>query len=250
MLVQCDLAQAELRCMAALSDDQWMLAALQENQGDFFDTHMMPVCFPQVDPNLLKADPVLKKELRTKVKTIQYGLAFGRQAYAISVELGISPAEAQTIIDNYLLAAPQFAQWRLDVMEAAINPAKRDLLISPFGRKFQSEIITHKNQGNVQREALSFLPQATASDICLVTAIRVHPQIKAMGCHIVALVHDAIIVDVPHKFDPNKQQNEVLAHKVGLLIQSEFRRTGEMVFGNKVPLLSEFSIGRSWGDLL
>lgn len=248
MLVQVDLSQAELRVMAALSDDQWMLAALQEGQGDFFDIHMMPVCFPNADQARLVGDPVYKKELRTQVKTVQYGLAFGRQAKAISVELGLSVTEAQAIIDNYLHKAASFATWREDVKHAAVTENMRDMLITPFGRKFQSEIVTHKNEWKIQNEALSFLPQSTASDICLVTAIRVHPQIKAWGAHIVNVVHDAIIVEIP------ENDGHTIAYQkaqwIGDLIQSEFRRTGEMVFGNKVPFLSEYSIGRSWGDLL
>lgn len=237
MLVQVDLSQAELRVMAALSGDKWMLAALKEGQGDFFDMHMMPICFPGVVPK----DAVEKKELRTTVKTIQYGLAFGREARAIALELGIKVYEAQAIIDNYLAGAPEFAQWRIDVKAAATDPAKRDFLTSPFGRKFQSEVITHRNKNNVEREALSFLPQSTASDICLATAIRVHPTIKRMGGHIVALVHDAIIVEVP---------TVELGEQIGQFIQREFRITGEAVFGDIVPFLSEYSVARSWGELV
>jgi DNA polymerase I - 3''-5'' exonuclease and polymerase domains len=238
-LVQADLSQAELRVMAALSGDKWMLNALQEGQGDFFDSHMMPICFPQVD--LLGLSPVDHKEFRTKVKTVQYGLAFGRQAMAIGIELGISVHEAQDIIDNYLNTAQEFALWREDVMAAATDESKRDFLVSPFGRRFQSEVITKKNKSNVEREALSFLPQSTASDICLTTAIRVHPVIKSeYNSHIVSLVHDAILVECP---------NPVVANEVGKMIQKEFRKTGEMVFGDLVPFLSAYDVGDSWGAL-
>ena len=236
-LVQCDLSQAELRVMAALSGDTWMLAALQEGAGDFFDTHMMPVCFPGVVPT----DAVHKKELRTAVKAVQYGLAFDRGAKAIGVALKMPPAQAQGIISNYLGQAPEFAQWREDIRYAATHPDARDILVSPFGRRFQSEVITKKNEKNIEREAMAFLPQATASDICLVTAVRVHNEIKARGSHIVALVHDAILVECP---------TPVVATEIGFMIQSEFRKTGEMIFGDLVPFLSEFSIGDSWGDLV
>ena len=239
-LVQADLSQAELRVMALLSGDTWMINALQEGQGDFFDTHMMPVCFPNEDLAVLATLPVKKKELRTQVKTVQYGLAFGRQAYAIGVELGIDVRDAQKIIDNYLATAPQFAQWREDVMEAAVNPEQRDLLVNPFGRRFQSEVVTGKNLKNIQREALSFLPQSTASDICLSTAIRIHPWIKERGAHIVALIHDAIVVEAP---------NDYSADTIGKYIQKEFRLTGEMVFGTAVPFLSEYALGDNWGEL-
>lgn len=241
MLVQTDLSQAELRVMAALSGDKWMLNALQEGAGDYFDTYMMPICFPQYTAAEMAADPVLKKELRTQIKTVVYGLAFGREANAIAVELGISPYDARNIIDNYMAAAPEFAQWRKDVQDAAVNPNTRALLTNPFGRKFQSEVITHRNMNNIKREALSFLPQSTASDICLATAIRIHSVIKSMDSHIVALVHDAILVQAP---------DGKTAEAIGELTQREFRATGEMVFGTAVPFLSEFSVDTSWGKLV
>lgn len=244
-LINCDLSQAELRVMALLSQDEWMMGALQEGQGDFFDSHMMPVCFPHIVDRYgsieeyKEQDPIAHKEDRTKVKGIQYGLAFGRQAPAIARALGITLREAENILRNYLGTAYGFAQWRQDVMEAARNPAKRDLLINPFGRTFQSEIITTKNVNNVEREALSFLPQSTSSDICLATGIRINGTLKDMGYHIFNIVHDALMIEGP----------EDGADLVGQFVARELRRTGQMVFGDQVPFLSDYSVGESWADL-
>lgn len=246
MLVQVDLSQAELRVMAVLSGDPWMIAALQEDQGDFFDEHMMPVCFPGTTADIL-SDPVMKKELRVKVKTVQYGLAFGRKAGAIATELGLPRSQAQKIIDNYLARASKFSSWRAAVEVAAVTPELRDMLVTPFGRVYQSEIVTAKNEWKIKNEALSFLPQSTASDICLSTAIRIHETIKEMGGHIVCLVHDAIIVEVIHESSTKEQ---LIAHQIGQYIQQEFRETGRLIFGDVVPFLSEYSIGDSWADLL
>lgn len=245
IIINCDLSQAELRVMALLSGDEWMIAALQEDQGDFFDTHMMPVCFPDIIGEFgtveeyKRRHPEHHKEDRTKVKGIQYGLAFGRQSPAIGKALGLTRAEAQKIITNYLDTAHGFAQWRKDVQEAAINPSKRDLLINPFGRKFQAEIITTKNFEAVQREALSFLPQSTSSDICLATGIRINGTLASAGYRIFNIVHDALMIEGP----------EEGAENVGAYVAAELRETGRLVFGDRVPFLSDFSMGRSWADL-
>lgn len=231
--------------MALLSNDKWMIDALQEGVGDFFNTFMMPAAFPWIEKTYGSVDayaeefPELHKEDRTKVKAVQYGLAFGRQAYAIGKSLGMPTDEAQAIIDNYLSTAVGFAGWREDVMEAAITPSKRDLLINPFGRKFQSEIITNKNKDKVQREALSFLPQSTSSDICLSTGIRINKQLQSNGYHIFNIVHDALMIEGP----------EEDADVVGQWVASELRATGRMVFGDTVPFLSDYSKGKSWADL-
>jgi hypothetical protein len=82
-------------------------------------------------------------------------------------------------------------------MEAAVVPSKRDLLVNPFGRRFQSEIVTTKNANKVQREALSFLPQSTSSDIAIATAIRINGDLNDAGYHIFNMVHDAIMIEGP-----------------------------------------------------
>lgn len=236
-LLQVDYSQAELRVMAGLSNDPWMLNALQEGQPDFFEEFMLPVCFPGVDR--AQWDKQETKDNRAKVKAVQYGLAFDRGSRAIAKSLSLPVQEAQDIIDNYLRTASNFAQWRVDIKAAAIVPSKRDMLVTPMGRRFQSEIITPQNRAKIQREALSFLPQACASDMCLITAIRIHEAVKQTGSHIVALVHDAILIECP---------DDTTATMLGKYVSREMRLTGEGYF-TTVPFLSEWSIGRAWGDL-
>lgn len=245
MLLNTDLSQAELRVMAILSGDPWMQKALQETSGDFFDNHLMPVAFPQRVAHFgdvyrwKEEQPVEHKESRTKVKAVVYGLSFGRQANAIGKAIGMPTWEAQNIIDNYLGTAVLLNEWRERVQYSAVTPNDRDFLINPFGRKFQSEIITTRNYRNIQREALSFLPQSTSSDILLATAIRVNPQIEAVGCKLINLVHDAMMIE---------GDSEALL-LLGPYLQQELRKTGAAVLGNTVPFLSEWSMGKSWADL-
>lgn len=246
VLINTDLSQAELRCMAIFSGDEWMQAALQEGEGDFFSYHMLPACYPKLFPKgvddvlaFQKSHPVDFKEARTNVKGVQYGLAFGRQAAAIGKALGMSARGAQEIIDNYFRTATGFAQWREDVMEAAVNPSKRDLLVNPFGRRFHSEMVTPKNAPNVQREALSFLPQSTSSDICLTTAILIDLELEAQGYKIFNTVHDALMILGPRDG----------AERIGAYVGEKFRAVGASIMGDAVPFLSDFSIGNSWADL-
>lgn len=244
-LINVDLSQAELRVMAILSGDKWMQKALAEGAGDFFDNHLMPVAFPD---KLAKYGDVFRwkdhdandhKECRTQVKGVVYGLSFGRQAPAIGRELKMPGWKAQNIIDNFLGKAYDLDKWREQVQEAARVPSKREFLTNPFGRKFQSEIVTTKNFHNIQREALAFLPQSTSSDIMLSTVIRINPAIKEFGYKTINLVHDAVMIE----------GDEEHAELVASFVMKELRRTGEAVLGDSVPFLSDWSHGKSWADL-
>lgn len=246
VLINVDLSQAELRVMAIMSGDQWMINALQEDGGDFFDNHFMPVAFPEKVSHWggvdiwKKNDPVGHKECRVQVKSVMYGLAFGRGAYAIGVEIGQSTAVAQSIIDRLFENAPDFHAWRQLVSDAAIDQSKRDVLVNPFGRRYQREVITSRAQEKaVIREALSFLPQSTSSDICLATAIRINARLNEMGYHIFNVVHDAIMIEGPEEY----------ADLIGKFVGRELRETGRMIMGDAVPFLSDYSIGQHWGEL-
>ena len=244
-LINVDLSQAELRVMAIMSNDSWMINALQEGAGDYFDYHLMPVAFPNILNEYASVDdykeknPIAHKEDRTKCKAVVYGLAFGRQAPAIAQSLKMQTWEAQRIIDNYMATATGFAQWREDIKEAARKPAKRDLLINPFGRKFQSEVVTTKNYRNIEREALSFLPQSTSSDIMLATIVRIYPTLEAAGYKVFNVVHDAAMLEGEREG----------ADTVAQFIMQELRATGKAVLGDAVPFISDYSIGSSWADL-
>lgn len=231
--------------MGILSGDEWMRGALQEDSGDFFDNHLMPVAFPKAvaaygSIDKYKAEnPTAHKEDRTKVKAVVYGLSFGRQAPAIAQSIGQPVREAQNIIDNFLTKAHRLDEWRHKVQKAAITPSERDFLTSPFGRKFQSEVITTKNYRNIQRESLAFLPQSTSSDIMLSTMIRINPALADLGYKTINLVHDAAMVE----------GDEDGAETIAKFIMRELRITGEAVLGDSIPFLSDWSMGKSWADL-
>lgn len=246
IILNVDLSQAELRVMAMMSGDPWMINALQENSGDFFTNHLIPVAFPDhvakhggIDAWKIN-DPVDFKERRTQCKAVMYGLAFGRQAPAIGREIGQPTHVAQGIIDALFAAAPMFLQWRKRVERAAVDAADRDFLVSPFGRRYQREVITsHRQAEAVKREALSFLPQSTASDICLSTAIRIDEELMENGFYIFNVVHDAIMM----------RGDERRVNEIGEFVGRELAFTGKAILGSAVPFLSDYSYGRSWADL-
>ena len=187
VLVQVDYSQAELRVAAALAKDQWLLDQFADESVDIFTKMTMDI-FPDL------TDMQEIKLWRRPLKSVVYGLAFGRQARAIALELGIAEKEAQAIIDQFLGMASNYAKLREWTMRAARNGIP---LITRYGRHFQHEIVTPKNRASVERSALSFLPQSSASDTTLRAYMNLRPEAKKRGWIFRALVHDAITYDVP-----------------------------------------------------
>ena len=73
VVVSSDLSQAELRVMAAESNDPWMLGAFQPDAGDFFDNLIMNT-YPDLDLEKFKVEkPGEAKDMRARFKGVVYG---------------------------------------------------------------------------------------------------------------------------------------------------------------------------------
>lgn len=193
VLVQVDMSQAELRVIAALAGDPYLLELFHNPDVDIF-TQMLPDVFPSID--FTTAAPAVVKEARAKLKGVIYGLNFGRGARAISLDIGAPLAEGQRIIDTFFTNAARVPAWRQEIIRAVhVGPP----LVTRFGRYYQNELVTGRNKGEVERSALSFYPQSHSSDINLLSACDAQDAIEAQrrDWHIVALVHDAITIDCP-----------------------------------------------------
>src|SRR5690606_40201169 len=90
--LEVDYSQAELRVMAVLSGDDYLISLFQPGMPDFF-TSLLPVTFPHHDISSWR--PQERKDNRAKLKSVVYGLSYGRKAAAIATELKISTREAQ-----------------------------------------------------------------------------------------------------------------------------------------------------------
>lgn len=230
-LVSVDYSQAELRVMACMSEDEYLISLFQPGMPDFFDS-LMPTAFPRIDLSTIDKDT--KKNMRANLKGVIYGMSYGRRAPAIAKALDMPVREAQSIINNYFRAAPRLYDWRQWVQETSINP--EETLVSPFGRYYQAEVVTGRNKQAIINSGLSFLPQSTASDICVTAAMEVHKWAHEYDAFIVATIHDAVLSDVP----------DIHVEEYKLRVQYEMERAGDLVFHGVVPFATEATHGKSW----
>lgn len=231
--LEVDYSQAELRTMAILSNDSYLISLFQDGMPDFFDS-LLPVAFPHHDIDSWDAQE--RKDNRAKLKSVVYGLSYGRKAPAIARALGIATQEAASIIDNYFKAAPEFYHWRQDVELQAL--ASNGTLETVFGRRFQAEVITGRSKTNVVNSALAFLPQSTASDICVSAAMEIHKWIGPdYGARIIGSIHDAILVESPKKY----------TEEIASRMQEEMALAAKNALGDAVPFATEAEWGTSWG---
>jgi DNA polymerase-1 len=91
-LMSADYSQIEMRIMAHLSGDEGLIEAFRSGE----DLHRF------VGSRVFGVEPAdVTPEMRSKVKAMSYGLAYGLSAFGLSRQLGISTGEAQALMDEY-----------------------------------------------------------------------------------------------------------------------------------------------------
>ena len=242
-IISCDYSQAELRTVAELADDEAMIAAFQPGAPDFFDdlmTKIWPDEFPTIEAyEAFKHEhPKTAKNRRALVKSICYGSNYGRGVPAIATALEMPIEQAQHVYDQYMGAYSGLRDWQKRVRHSVGRKSEDHERETKFGLTFNPLFIADTHYNSTQNEALAFVPQSTANDICLHAAIEVNEKVRRYGAKIVGLVHDAIYVECPEQ--DVKECGEMMEH--------EMSKAATLVF-NRVPFVAEAEVGDNWEEV-
>ncbi len=155
-LLTADYSQIEMRIMAHLSGDPGLIEAF--NAGE--DLHRF------VGARVFSVDPVdVTPLMRTKVKAMSYGLAYGLSAFGLSKQLRIDRAEATQLMKEYF---ERFGAVR-DYLRGVVEQAKIDGYTETiFGRRRPFPDLASPNRvlrENAERAALNSPIQGSAADI-------------------------------------------------------------------------------------
>nr|DAR59553.1 MAG TPA: DNA POLYMERASE [Caudoviricetes sp.] len=242
-IISCDYSQAELRTAAELADDEAMIAAFQPGAPDFFDDLMTKVWseeFPTIEAyqNFKHEHPKTAKNRRALVKSVVYGLNYGRGVKAIATALEQPIEQAQYVVDQYLGAYPGLRDWQERVRHSVGRKEEDAERRTKFGMTYNPLYVADKNYASTKNEALAFVPQSTANDICLHASIEVNEKARQYGAKIVGLVHDAIYVECP----------EESIEECSKMVEHEMSEAAKLIF-NRVPFVAEAEVGDNWDEV-
>ena len=242
-IISCDYSQAELRTVAELADDEAMIAAFQPGAPDFFDnlmTKIWPEEFPTIEAYeaFKHEQPKTAKNMRALVKSVVYGLNYGRGVPAIATALEQPIKDAQHVVDQYLGAYPGLRDWQTRVRHSVGRREEDNERKTKFGLTFNPLFVSDNNYSSTQNEALAFVPQSTANDICLNAAIKINEQVGQYGAKLIGLVHDATYVECP----------EETIEECSKMMEREMAQAATLVF-NRVPFAAEAEVGNNWEEV-
>lgn len=242
-IISCDYSQAELRTVAELADDTAMIAAFQPGAPDFFDdlmTKIWPEEFPTIEAYeaFKHEQPKTAKNRRALVKSVVYGLNYNRGVPAIATALEQPLEAAQHVVDQYLGSYPGLRDWQARVKHSVGRKEEDHERKTKFGLTFNPLFVSDNNYSSTQNEALAFVPQSTANDICLNAAIKINEQVGQYGAKLIGLVHDATYVECP----------EETIEECSKMMEYEMAKAATIVF-NRVPFAAEAEVGNNWEEV-
>jgi DNA polymerase-1 len=226
-LLTADYSQIEMRIMAHLSGDAGLIEAFNEGE----DLHRF------VGASVFGVAPEdVTSEMRTKVKAMSYGLAYGLSAFGLSRQLRIDTKEAKQLITDYFA---RFGAVR-DYLRNVVEQARVDgYTATIFGRRRPFPELHSPNRAvreNAERAALNAPIQGSAADIMKIAMNGIADDLAEGGLEsrMLLQVHDELIFEVaPGEWDALRQ---VVTHQM------------ETAADLLVPLEVQVGRGDNWDD--
>lgn len=188
-LLTADYSQIEMRIMAHLSGDAGLIEAF--NSGE--DLHRF------VGSRIFGVDPSdVSSAMRTKVKAMSYGLAYGLSAFGLSKQLRIENSEAKQLMTDYF---ERFGAVR-EYLRGVVDQARKDGYTETiFGRRRPFPDLASNNRvlkQNAERAALNAPIQGSAADILKIAMLGVAADLRdrSLKSQLLLQVHDELVFEV------------------------------------------------------
>ncbi len=225
VMLSADYSQIELRIMASICGDEYLMEAFRK--GEDIHRHTAALVF-QVPPEEVTS------EMRRKAKEVNFGILYGIGAYGLKTRLGITQTHAQEIIDTY------FAKFKnvKNYMEESIRKAReKGYAETLLGRRRYLKNINSKNKTVRQfeeRVAINMPIQGTAADMIKLAMIKIHNELKKRKAKtkMVLQVHDELV------FDAYKNELDEIKPLIKELMENALPLN--------IPVIADIGMGNNW----
>ena len=189
IMLVADYSQIELRILAHLSADEGLREAFASGSDIHAATAATVFDLPpeHVDP-----------EMRRRAKAVNYGLAYGMNAWGLATRLGITPDEAQEFIDAYFEGFPAIKEYLDRQVDRATVEGFTETLLGRRRYIPELQAANPRVRDLGRRQALNAPIQGSASDVFKVGMIAVDRALRdaELECHMLLTVHDELVFEV------------------------------------------------------
>ncbi len=226
-LLTADYSQIEMRIMAHLSQDDLLIEAFRSG-SDFHSITAARVFDVPAETVTI--------EMRAKIKAMNYGLAYGLSAFGLGQQLGIEPAEARGLMEEYF---ETFGGIR-DYLGGVVDEARKSGYTETIrGRRRYLPDLTSDNRQRremAERMALNAPIQGSAADLIKIAMLRVDRALaeEGLASRMLLQVHDELVFEVA----------EGESERLDALVRREMGGAADLL----VPLDVSVGTGLSWHE--
>jgi DNA polymerase-1 len=226
-LLTADYSQIELRVLAHLAEDPGLIDAFERG----VDVHTATAAKVFHVPESRVDDAQ-----RRFAKVVNYGLAYGMEAYGLGQRLGIATDEAAEILAAYFAGFPNVKSYMVRTVREA---KERGYTTTIFGRRRQITELASDNfriRQMGERMAQNAPVQGSAADIFKLAMIQLDAALEdtGLGARMLLTVHDELVLEVPLD---ERNTTEIVVRDVM-----------ESVTELRVPLVVDVGFGSTWAD--
>ena len=226
VLISADYSQIEFRVLAHLADDPVLVDAFRDG-ADFHERTALKIFGTDSgrDPH----------DLRSTAKMVNYALLYGKTAFTLAKDIGVTPQVAQEFIDAYFAGFPRVRAFIDGTLEAARTSGVVKTL---YGRRRLVPELNSRNQQirqAAEREAVNMPIQGTAADILKLAMIDTHAALgRIPTARMILTVHDELLFEVAAEH----------ADDTAALVRESMQNAAHL----SVPLIVDVGIGPNWAD--
>jgi DNA polymerase-1 len=174
--------------------------------------------------------------MRSKVKAMSYGLAYGLSAFGLSKQLGISTGEAKGLMEEYFERFGGVRDYLRDVVAEARRSGFTETILGR--RRYLPDLVSDNRQRRemAERMALNAPIQGSAADLIKVAMLRTERGLREAGLRsrMLLQVHDELVLEVAP--GEREQVEQVVREQMGSAADLQ------------VPLDVSVGVGRTWHD--
>ncbi len=228
LLLSADYSQVELRILAHLSQDSTLIETFRRGE-DVHDRTSREVFGP--------FSPIAADEQRRRSKMINYALLYGKTAFTLAKDLGVSRREADEFIDAYFSRYPSV---RTFIDRTIAEARETGLVRTLLGRLRRLPDLTSNNfqvRSEAERQAINTPVQGSAADLIKKAMISLHGELarRRLASRLILQIHDELLLEVP---EGEAEQARGLVKEIM-----------ESALTLDVPLVVDARLGASWAEV-
>jgi DNA polymerase I len=186
-LIEADYSQIELRVLAALSQDQRLLDAFQNDADVHAQTASMVFSVP----------PESISDAQRRIgKDVNFGIIFGQTPVGLANKLRVREDEAASAIERFFAGYPAVRPW---IQQTETFAATHGFVQTLYGRRRRLVGLYDPTASRgILRQAVNAVIQGTAADILKMALARVYRGLRNSSRALLT-VHDSILLEAPDR---------------------------------------------------